>query len=274
MNLLIVGAGAMGRWVARTVDADVAFADRDPAVAEAAVDDCGGETVPTDTDRRFDAVCLATPISAVGDAVESFTPNADAAMFDVTGSMAAPVAAMRQSFDGERVSLHPLFAPENAPGNVAVVADESGPLTDGVRADVADAGNRVFETTVEEHDTAMETVQSGAHAAVLAYALAADGVREEFATPVSTALDEVADAVTDGTPRVYAEIQETFPGSESVADAAARIAEADAETFESLYREAKARRHGKPDDTGADAGVDGEEEKAEERERESEGADR
>jgi prephenate dehydrogenase len=249
MKLLIVGAGSMGRWVARTVDADVAFADRDPAAAEAAVDDCGGETVPTDTDRRFDAVCLATPISAVEEAVGSFGANAEDAMFDVTGSMAAPVAAMRQAFDGERVSLHPLFAPENAPGNVAAVADESGPITDGVRADLADAGNRVFETTVEEHDTAMETVQSGAHAAVLAYALAADGVREEFATPVSTALDEVADAVTDGTPRVYAEIQETFPGSGSVADAAARIADADREAFESLYREASARRHG--------AGVEG-----------------
>ncbi|MFC6726229.1 prephenate dehydrogenase, partial [Halobium palmae] len=31
MNLLVVGAGAMGRWVARTVDADVAFADVDEA---------------------------------------------------------------------------------------------------------------------------------------------------------------------------------------------------------------------------------------------------
>ncbi|MFC4356435.1 prephenate dehydrogenase/arogenate dehydrogenase family protein [Halobium salinum] len=244
MQLLIVGAGAMGRWVARTVDADVTFADVEAAAADEAAADCGGSSAPVDTDRRFDAVCLATPISAAADTVESFAPNAETAMFDVTGSMAAPVAAMRRAFDGERVSLHPLFAPENAPGNVAAVTDEAGPLTDGVRADLEDAGNHTFETTVDEHDRAMETVQSKAHAATLAYALAAEDVREEFATPVSAALDDVVETVTDGTPRVYAEIQETFPGSDAVADAAARLADADREGFEALYREASERRRG------------------------------
>ena len=29
MNLLVVGAGEMGRWLADTVDADVAFTDAD-----------------------------------------------------------------------------------------------------------------------------------------------------------------------------------------------------------------------------------------------------
>ncbi|WP_129116769.1 prephenate dehydrogenase/arogenate dehydrogenase family protein [Halegenticoccus tardaugens] len=253
MNLLIVGAGTMGRWVARVVDAEIAFADADPSAARAAADAVDGRAVEVDTDEPFDAVCLAVPISAVAEATESYAPNADRAIFDVSGVMAAPVAAMREHAEGrERVSFHPLFAPENAPGNVAVFADESGPITDGVREDVVRAGNHVFETTVEEHDEAMETVQAGAHAAVLAYAIAADPVREEFATPVSARLEALVDAVAGGSPRVYAEIQSTFGGADAVADAARRIADADAEAFERLYAEA-----GERDRSAAEIPTDG-----------------
>jgi prephenate dehydrogenase len=86
--------------------------------------------------------------------------------------------------DRERLSTHPLFSAANAPGNVAVVRDATGPVTDAVVDALAAAGNEPFETTAEEHDRAMETVQTKAHAAVLAYALAADDVREEFHTPL------------------------------------------------------------------------------------------
>ncbi len=51
-------------------------------------------------------------------------------------------------------------------------------------------------------------------------------------------LDDLVDRVTNGSPHVYADIQATFEGAEAVADAAARIAEADREAFEALYREA------------------------------------
>ncbi|MFW6436944.1 MAG: prephenate dehydrogenase, partial [Halococcoides sp.] len=89
-----------------------------------------------------------------------------------------------------------------------------------------------------EHDRAMETVQASAHAAVLAFGLAAESVDERFHTPVSRALFEALEAVTGGEPRVYADIQATFPGAEQVADAAARIAAADRAAFEACYREA------------------------------------
>ena len=242
MDLLVVGAGAMGRWVARTVEADVAFADVDPEAAESAAAAVGGRTVPTAADEEretFDAVCLAVPLPAAPDAVAAYAPLATRAMFDVSGSMAGPVTAMRDHLpDRERVSLHPLFAPENAPGNVAAVLDAAGPVTDAVLDDLRAAGNRVFDTTPAEHDEAMETVQASAHAAVLAYALAAGDVREEFATPVSSGLEGLVNTVTGGSPRVYREIQEAFPGSDRVAEAARRVADADPEEFESLYREA------------------------------------
>ncbi|MDS0298640.1 prephenate dehydrogenase/arogenate dehydrogenase family protein [Halogeometricum sp. S1BR25-6] len=262
MEVLVVGAGEMGRWAGATLapEFDVAYADRDPAAARAAAATTpDARPVALDGSETFDAVCLAVPISAAADAVADHAPRADRAVFDVTGVMAAPVAAMRESAsERERLSLHPLFAAANAPGNVAAVRDAPGPVTDRVCDALAAAGNRVFETTPEEHDEAMETVQAGAHAAVLAYALAAEDVREEFATPVSEALSALAETVTGGNPRVYREIQESFPGADRVADAAAELAAADAETFERLYREANATNERASAD--ADASDDGTEE--------------
>jgi prephenate dehydrogenase len=243
MELLVVGAGAMGRWLARTVTVPVAVADADPASARRAVESLAADheirQVPLDTDETFSAVALAVPISAVESAVATHADRAESALLDVTGVMALPVAAMREHApELERVSLHPLFAPANAPGNVAVVADVPGPVTDTVRADLADAGNHLFETTSEEHDRAMETVQAGAHTAILAFALAAEEVRPEFSTPVSAGLTELVETVTGGEPRVYAEIQDSFDGADAVADAARRIAETDTERFAELYEQA------------------------------------
>jgi len=245
-----VGAGAMGRWAGRTLAStfDVAVADRDPETASDAAGAVGGRAVALDTAETFEAVCLAVPMGVVREAVDAHADRASRAMVDVTGVMADPVAAMRDRLpDRERVSLHPLFSPENAPGNVAVVRDAPGPVTDEVLGAVDAAGNRTFDTDPEEHDTAMETVQAGAHTAVLAYALAAADVREEFATPVSRELSDLVGAVTGGTPRVYRDIQETFGGADAVADAARRIADADGDAFERLYEEAGARATRPPD---------------------------
>ncbi|HET7324263.1 MAG TPA: prephenate dehydrogenase/arogenate dehydrogenase family protein [Halococcus sp.] len=243
MNILVVGAGTMGRWFARTVtaetDVEIAFADTDPDAAATAADELGGRAVALDTDERFDTVCLAVPIAVIGDAVADHAPKADHAILDVTGVMNEPIDAMRtHAPDRERMSLHPLFAPENAPGNVAVVTDASGPMTNEIRAALA-AQNTLFETTPAEHDRAMETVQARAHTAVLAYALAAEDVPEEFQTPISGPLSALAEQVLSGSPQVYTEIQESFDGAEAVADAAERIASAGATEFEQLYCEAR-----------------------------------
>jgi len=242
----VVGAGAMGRWVAAELGGPVAFADVEPAAAReaaASVGDAGvkARAVGTDTDATFEAVCLAVPVDAVPGAVAAHADNAGRAMFDVAGVMGPAVAAMREHVGGrERASFHPLFAPERAPGNVAVAVDRGGPVIGAVREALSAAGNRVFETTAAEHDRAMETVQAAAHAAVLAWALAARDVREEFHTPISAGLAELAATVTDGSPAVYADIQAAFDGADRVADAARRLADADDAAFRDLYREAGA----------------------------------
>ena len=262
MSVLVVGAGTMGEWFARTLlaetDTEVAVADTNHDAAATAADALDARSVPLDTDERFGAVCLAVPMSAVEESIPEHAPKAERAVLDVTGSMAEPVAAMRtHAPDRERVSLHPLFAPENVPGRIAVVADAPGPATDEIRVALA-AENDLFETTPEEHDEAMATVQARTHAAVLAYALAAEDVREEFHTPISGPLTDLADQVLSGSSGVYGEIQATFDGAEAVAAEAERIADADRDEFERLYREARDTHAGRPnDDSPGDREADG-----------------
>lgn len=241
MDVLIVGAGSMGRWFGAVVgDAEttVAFVDHDEAVATEAADAVGGRTLSEKTTERFDLVCLAVPIPAVERVISLYAPLADKAIADVSGVMRAPVAAMEtHAPERERISLHPLFSPENAPGNVPIVT-EGGPVAEWLDDRLRAAGNTLVETTPEEHDTAMETIQTKAHAAILAFGLAADEVPDGFETPVSKELFSLVETVTSGNSHVYADIQWTFSGSEDVAEAAIDIAEADYEEFETLYHEA------------------------------------
>jgi prephenate dehydrogenase len=235
----------MGRWFGRVLREDapesvsLAFTDTRREVAEEAASALDGRSVPASTDEQFDGVCIAVPIPAANGAIVEFVDRADGAVLDVTGTMVGPVGAMREHApDRERVSLHPLFAPENEPGNVPLVADEPGPVTAAVRTALTDRGNDLFETTPAEHDEAMETVQARTHAAVLSYALAAEDIDKRFHTPISAGIHALAEQVTGGDPHVYSDIQAAFDGAEDVADAARRLADADAQAFESLYADA------------------------------------
>jgi len=242
MNILVVGAGSMGQWFARTVrdhaGASVAFTDTDSDAARRAADRVGGRAVPTDTEERFDVVCLAVPMPVAGVAIEEYAPLATRAVVDVTGSMTDPLAAMARTVpDRQRASLHPLFAPANAPGSIAVVTPAGGEAVDAVVDALAAAGNDPFETTSAEHDSAMESVQAAAHTAVLAYAMASEEVPERFHTPVSAGLQSLVDQVVGGEAHVYADIQQAFDGADAVAEAARELADADHDAFGDLYDE-------------------------------------
>jgi len=245
MNVLVVGAGEMGRWFGAVLQddpeqaVDLAVTDADPAVAEAAADALGARAVPLETDEQFDLVCVAVPIPVTRDVIAEFADNATAAVADLAGYMAGPLTAMAEHApDCEQISLHPLFAAANAPGNVAAAVNNGGEIAAAVRSALGARGNRWVETDAPTHDEAMETVQASAHAAVLAFALAAREVPEAFQTPISAGLFDLVEQVTGNDPRVYADIQATFDGADAVADAAVRLADADREQFTELYREA------------------------------------
>ncbi|MEZ3143723.1 prephenate dehydrogenase [Halobaculum sp. MBLA0143] len=269
MELLVVGAGEMGRWLADTLAPrldSVAFADRTAGAAEAAAREqtaVDSRAVALETGDAFDVVALAVPIPAVGGAVRSHAPNATGALVDVTGAMAPALTAMERHAVSEYASFHPLFAPPRAPGRVAYVPGEAGETVGRVRSGLGAAGNEVFETTAADHDEAMETVQAKAHAAVLAYALAGESVDERFHTPVSSSLSELVETVTEGDARVYEDVQETFGGADEVAQAAATVAETvgDGESFASVFERARDHVGGvTPRDATLDGGtVDGDE---------------
>ncbi|MES3516931.1 MAG: prephenate dehydrogenase/arogenate dehydrogenase family protein [Natronomonas sp.] len=238
MRLLVVGSGEMGQWFAAASDAEaVAFADRNHEQARKAAESLsGGRAVSLDTEATFDVVCVAVPISATPKAIESHAHKASEAVVDVAGEMRDAVAALREHAPGrQRASFHPLFSAANAPGNLPVVVDARGPAIAGLRESLSAAGNNVFETTPEEHDRAMETVQARAHTAVLAYALSAHPVEERFQTALSATLAEAVDGMVNNTSEVYAEIQSRFDGADDVAEAAAEIADADTAAFRQLY---------------------------------------
>jgi len=245
METLVVGAGAMGRWLGRVLREDapdrveLAFLDADPEAARDAANAVGGAVASDDAGASVNLVCLAVPIPAAEEAIAAHGPRAREAVLDVTGTMHAPVAAMAEHApDCERASFHPLFAPTNEPGTVPAVFDRRGPVVETVVEALERRGNDVFETTPAEHDRAMETVQARTHAAVLAFALAAEDVPDRLHTPVSAALTDLADQVTAGDGRVYADIQTAFDGAEDVASVAAQLAEADSEQFRHLYDQA------------------------------------
>ena len=241
MDLLIVGAGAMGRWFARSMDESesVSFTDVDEATAYEAAEELDANVASLTDDQQFDVICFAVPMSVCEEAIATYAQRAQRAVIDVTGTMAGPLEAMAQEApELERASLHPLFAPENAPGNIAVVKDGPGQSVEFILDRLAAVGNTLVETSATEHDKLMETVQAKAHAAILAFALAGDDVPAGYSTPVYDGLSNLVEQVTGGTGSVYAEIQDTFDGASAVAEAANRIAEADAAEFERLYREA------------------------------------
>ncbi len=242
MNLLVVGAGEMGRWFARHSGVDaVAFTDtdRDTAVDAANTVDIASTVVNLNDDDEFDIVCLAVPIPTIPDAIATHAPKATTAVVDISGEMQSTVTALQTHADGrERASFHPLFSTRNAPGNIPVVIDENGPAITGIIDALSTAGNQVFETTPQEHDAAMETSQARTHTAVLAYALAAEDIDPRFHTPISSGLTDLVEQVTNNSPDVYADIQDRFEGSDSVAEAAAALTTADRETFLDLYEDA------------------------------------
>jgi prephenate dehydrogenase len=241
MDVLVVGAGDVGRWFAALADAPVAFADVDSDRAEdaAAAYDGRARAVPLDTEESFGLVVVAVPMRAAVDAIEQHASRAERAVVDFTGEMGPPLAAMATTAPArERVSFHPLFAPERAPGRIAVSESAPGPATDHVREWLEGGGNTLVDVAPDEHDDAMETIQGRAHAAVLAFALAAEDVPDELATPVYSDLAALVERVTSGNPRVYADIQDAFDGTAEVAEAAARLADADRTGFEDAYEDA------------------------------------
>ncbi len=241
MDALVVGAGDVGRWMASVLDGPVAFADLDRSAAEAAANDFGerASVEELDGDSTYDLVVVGVPMRVGTETIAEQAHRAESAIVDCIGSMEGPLSTMDETVpDLERASLHPLFAPEHAPGRVAISLGVSGPTIDTVISNLEAAGNAMVPVEADVHDRAMETIQGRAHAAILAFGLAAESVPEDLATPVFEDLEALRERVTSGSAGVYADIQAQFDGAADIKAAAEELARADTATFESLYDDA------------------------------------
>ncbi|MEF8771533.1 prephenate dehydrogenase/arogenate dehydrogenase family protein [Halodesulfurarchaeum sp.] len=240
MDALIVGSGAVGRWVGARFDGSVSFADADRETAEsAAAEVAGGSVADLEGTEAYDVVAIAVPIRVTPTVIRAQASRAEGAIVDFTGSMTEPLAVMEETASAvERVSFHPLFAPEHAPGRIAKSVGKGGPIVDEITRSFVEAGNTVVPVEPAVHDDAMGTVQGRVHAAVLAFGLAADPVPEKLGTPVYEELQALRERVTSGEPGVYADIQETFDGIEALQEAIDQLAQADRAEFEALYDDA------------------------------------
>jgi prephenate dehydrogenase len=240
MKLLIVGSGSMGRWFASAVDADITYLDIEPEMANEAAGEMGCGIANPDTEELFDVVCIAVPMPFVEEAITKYSKNASGGLCDITGSMATPIKNMKLHADGiERLSMHPLFGPLNCPGRIAIVEDNMGPLMKKICDDLEKSGNTLFNTTVDEHDEAMKTVQGMAHAAILSFGLAAEKIPDKFGTPIFDGLMKLTMEITRGNPRVYSDIQKIFGGSIEISNAARRISDSDEEEFKKIHEDLK-----------------------------------
>ena len=235
MDVLVVGAGQMGRWLGSTLGpiASIAYLDRDEETATEAA--ALGDARAVTAGMAVDVVAIAVPISVTESVLEAYAPFAREAIIDVTGQMQSPLSVMREVAAGlQRMSLHPLFAPHVAPGRIASVIDADGPCIQLLCEQLEEAGNVLVETDPVTHDRSMRTIQGAAHAAIFAYGLAAEEVPQELHTPVSETLEMLLDRVTEGDPAVYREIQQRFDGIAALGDAADRMA-ADPTAIDMLY---------------------------------------
>ncbi len=240
MDLLIVGAGAVGQWVGSLWDGPVAFADADRQVAvQAAAHTQNASVADLDGDSTAEVVAVAVPMRVTREVIVEQADRAERVLVDFTGSMTEPLETMADvAPDLERVSFHPLFAPEHSPGRVAKSVGKPGPSVDDVTRTLVNAGNTIVPVEPAVHDDAMATVQGRVHATVLAFGLAAEPVPEELGTPVYEDLQALRERVTSGPAGVYADIQDQFDGIEDLQTAIDSLAEADRTEFESLYDDA------------------------------------
>lgn len=127
--------------------------------------------------------------------------------------------AAAAKFEGEYLSLHPMFAPQWGFAGFAVAAIPvmNGPRTLKFLEMIKSWGSRVVELSSEEHDRAAAVLQGGAHAAVLAFAQATllSGVStttlEAMSTAVSGPIFELVQRITAGDPATYHSIQAENP---------------------------------------------------------------
>ncbi|MEM3422052.1 MAG: prephenate dehydrogenase/arogenate dehydrogenase family protein [Candidatus Hadarchaeum sp.] len=234
MKTAVIGAGEMGKWLAKfskrlgeVVVSDVNRLKARKLAAELKVKAALARNAAAEADIIF----IAVPISATPKVLLEVAGEAKsgALIADVASVKLEVVKTMeRIEKDVELVSIHPLFGPgASSLKNKDVVAIPVRPgkryrkLKELLRSD----GARVIEMDAELHDRTMAVVQCLSHFILLSYvqalrALNGGKISRRMRTPMFSALVELAKAASAGKPELYLEIQQQNKYSELVRQSA------------------------------------------------------
>jgi prephenate dehydrogenase len=214
MEVLIVGAGAMGGWFARLFRKwgwEVWLKDveqkKSMALARELGAKVGDEILP-----QADLVLVAVPISSTPAVLREVIGRMKkgALLLEVSSVKERVVSTMQElrSNPVELVALHPLFGPgaENLRGErFAFIPIRAGRVFKEIRNRLEGEGAILIKTKAEEHDSAMARAQALTHLLLLCYLRLCE--RGKLQTHLSATFLELAKAVLAGNPSVYYEVQ-------------------------------------------------------------------
>jgi len=222
VKFAVIGAGAMGQWLAGFIKqnlGEVVVADASATQAERVAKELGiiSKPIPEAT-AEAECVLVAVPISKIPEVIKSLAGQVQrgALLADIT-SVKSDVVEVMQTIEAkvELVSLHPLFGPGAASvkgKDFVVVPVKPGQRYAALKHRLIELGARVTEMEAEEHDRLMAIIQCMTHFVLLAYLDALKSMKglkkaEKFRTPMFATLLDLAKSVLAGNPELYGELQ-------------------------------------------------------------------
>ena len=222
MKVAIIGAGAMGKWLANFAKqnlGEVTVADVNSARAKEVASELGASAKPIkEAAAQAEILLISVPISKTPETVCSLAEVAPkgALLADIASVKSEVVEVMRKIKSNiELVSVHPLFGPgavSVAGKDIVVVPVKPGKRYLELKKRLVELGARVTEMDAEQHDRLMAIIQCMTHFVLLAYLTAIKSMKglkytKEIRTPMFATLMNLAKAVLAGNPEVYGELQ-------------------------------------------------------------------
>ncbi len=222
MKVVVIGAGAMGRWLANFAKqnlGEVTVADISSAKARKVASELGVESKPVEeAAAEAELLLIAVPISKTPEVVKSLAKIAPkgALLVDVTSVKSDVVEVMQEIKTSiELVSIHPLFGPGAVSikdKDIIVIPVRGEKRYMDLKNQLVGLGARVTEMDAEKHDRLMAIIQCMTHFVLLVYLTAIKSMKglkyaKKFRTPMFAELTSLAKAVLAGNPEVYGELQ-------------------------------------------------------------------
>jgi chorismate mutase/prephenate dehydrogenase len=230
--VVVGGAGRMGRWMVRFLQAQRFEVDVVDPAAPPELNRAGEDLLPS-----ADLIVCAIPPLAIIEFYRSIGELDPVGLVCDIASIKSPLVGAISDLQkaGVRVgSFHPMFGPAAVLlRDEDVVVCNTGDIESlaQVRALFAPTTARLFEIPLEEHDRLMAEILALAHATTMAFAIAqgGDGIPPVHSTTYR-ALEELAHSLAQESPDVYFEIQADNPHAigavERLEQAVTRIARA------------------------------------------------